>query len=224
MVIKIFQTNLNLVWNLRLAKPKFFFPNQTGVGLENFTYFLGASFPNQTGFGLEKDTEWNVAAVQCLQGLTIILHFIDHNPGWHPPSQVWATQRWSSWSWFQYYMCQPVPADHIPQTLSGAYLSRTICSFFFLSFNTFPPSWPTPTPSATLDDCWSFTFLQLTNLVPKKLCLLFAFLGCRKLDPFTFPNFSQILQPDPYHKCLPQNLPFNVVLPKYWTLEEFWYC
>ena len=35
MVIKIFQTNLNLVWNLRLAKLIFFFPNQTGIGLEN---------------------------------------------------------------------------------------------------------------------------------------------------------------------------------------------
>ena len=57
MVIKIFQTNLNLVWNLRLAKLVFFFPNQTGIGLENRTQFLGVTFPNQTGFGLEKDTE-----------------------------------------------------------------------------------------------------------------------------------------------------------------------
>ena len=39
MVIKIFQTNLNLVWNLRLAKFHFFFPNQTGIGLENPTHF-----------------------------------------------------------------------------------------------------------------------------------------------------------------------------------------
>ena len=46
--------------------------------------------------------------------------------------------------------------------------------------------------SATLDDCWSFTFLQQTKLVPKKLCLLFAVLGCRKLDPFTFPKFFTI--------------------------------
>ena len=35
----------------------FFFPNQTGIGLENPTHFLGVSFPNQTRFGLEKDTE-----------------------------------------------------------------------------------------------------------------------------------------------------------------------
>ena len=65
MVIKIFQTNLNLVWNLRLAKSIFFFPNQTGIGLENCTQFLGVTFPNQTGFGLEKDTEWNLAAGPC---------------------------------------------------------------------------------------------------------------------------------------------------------------
>ena len=57
MVIKIFQTNLKLVWNLRLAKSIFFFPNQTGIGLENCMQFLGVTFPNQTGFGLEKDTE-----------------------------------------------------------------------------------------------------------------------------------------------------------------------
>ena len=42
----------------------FFFPNQTGIGLENRTQFLGVTFPNQTGFGLEKDTEWNLATVQ----------------------------------------------------------------------------------------------------------------------------------------------------------------
>ena len=52
-----FQTNLNLVWNLRFAKSIFFSPNQTGIGLENRTQFLGVTFPNQTGFGLEKDTE-----------------------------------------------------------------------------------------------------------------------------------------------------------------------
>ena len=57
MVIKTFQTNLNLVWNLRLAKSVSFFPNQTGIGLENPTYFLGVTFPNQIGFGLEKDAE-----------------------------------------------------------------------------------------------------------------------------------------------------------------------
>ena len=57
MVINFFQTNLNLVWNLRLAKSKFFFPNQTGIGLENPKHFFGVTFPNQTGFGLEKDTE-----------------------------------------------------------------------------------------------------------------------------------------------------------------------
>ena len=52
-----FQTNLNLVWNLHLAKSMFSFPNQTGNGLGNPTYFWGLTFPNQTGFGLEKDTE-----------------------------------------------------------------------------------------------------------------------------------------------------------------------
>ena len=57
MAIKIFQTNPSLDWNLRLAKSQFFFPNQTGIGLENPTHFLGVSFPIQTGFGLEKDTE-----------------------------------------------------------------------------------------------------------------------------------------------------------------------
>ena len=64
MVIKIFQSNLNLVWNMRLAKSIFFFPNQTGTGLENCMQYLGVTFKNQSGFGLEKDTEWNVAAVQ----------------------------------------------------------------------------------------------------------------------------------------------------------------
>ena len=57
---------------------------------------------------------------------------------------------------------------------------------------------------------------------------------CRKSSVFCLPfwvvgswihslfrSFSQFLQPDPYHKCLPQNLPSNVVLPKYWTLPEF---
>ena len=34
-----------------------FFPNQSGIGLENCTQFFGVTFPNQTGFGLEKDTE-----------------------------------------------------------------------------------------------------------------------------------------------------------------------
>ena len=52
-----FQTNLNLVWNLRLAKSVFIFPNQTGIGLENRTQSWSVTFPNQTGFGLEKDTE-----------------------------------------------------------------------------------------------------------------------------------------------------------------------
>ena len=71
-----FQTNLNLVWNLRLAKFHFFFPNQTGIGLENPTHFLGVSFPNQTGFGLEKDTEWNLAALhkaQCFAANVVVL-------------------------------------------------------------------------------------------------------------------------------------------------------
>ena len=44
MVINFFQTNLNLVWNLRLAKSIFFFPNQTGIGLENPTHFSGYLF------------------------------------------------------------------------------------------------------------------------------------------------------------------------------------
>ena len=57
MVIKIFQTDLNLVWNLRLAKSIFFFPNQIGIGLENRNQFFGVTFPNQGGFGSEKDTE-----------------------------------------------------------------------------------------------------------------------------------------------------------------------
>ena len=57
MVIKIFQANLNLLWNMRLAKSIFFFPKQTGIGLENHTQVLGVTFPNQTGFGLEKNTE-----------------------------------------------------------------------------------------------------------------------------------------------------------------------
>ena len=64
MVIKIFQTNLHLVWNLRLTKSIFFFPNQTGIGLENPTRFFGVTFQNQIGFGLEKDAEYNVAAIQ----------------------------------------------------------------------------------------------------------------------------------------------------------------
>ena len=44
-----------------------FFPNQTGIGLENRTQFFGVTFPNQTGFGLEKDAEWNVAPLHCLE-------------------------------------------------------------------------------------------------------------------------------------------------------------
>ena len=67
MVFSKVQTNLNLVWNLRLAKYQFFFPNQTRIGLENPTHFLGVSFPNQTGFGSEKDTEWNVASWCCVK-------------------------------------------------------------------------------------------------------------------------------------------------------------
>ena len=50
------KNNLNLVWNLRLAK-SFAFPHQTGIGLENPTHFLGRPFPNQTGFSLEKAAE-----------------------------------------------------------------------------------------------------------------------------------------------------------------------
>ena len=46
------------------CKINFFFPNQSGIGLENYTQFLGVTFPNQTRFGLEKDTEWNVAEVK----------------------------------------------------------------------------------------------------------------------------------------------------------------
>ena len=84
MVIKIFQSNLNLVWNMRLALAKsiFFFPNQTGTGLENCMQYLGVTFKNQSGFGLEKDTEWNVAAVQSVRGADFVcacavqLHFI----------------------------------------------------------------------------------------------------------------------------------------------------
>ena len=62
MVIKIFQTNLNLVWNM--CPGIFFFPNQTVIGLENNTQFLGVTFPNQTGFVLEKGIEYNVAELQ----------------------------------------------------------------------------------------------------------------------------------------------------------------
>ena len=80
MVINFFQTNLNLVWNLRLAKFHFFFPNQTGIGLENPTHFLGVSFPNQTGFGLEKDTEWNLAPLHMHRPSN------NHSPNIRPPS------------------------------------------------------------------------------------------------------------------------------------------
>ena len=57
MVVKISHTNLNLLWNMRLAKSISFFPNQTGIGLENRMQFLGVTFQNQTAFGLEKYTE-----------------------------------------------------------------------------------------------------------------------------------------------------------------------
>ena len=71
MVIKIFQTNLNLLWNMRLAKSIFFFPNQTGIGLENPTHFLGVTFPNQTGFGLEKFAlHWQIAVCPALTRFT----------------------------------------------------------------------------------------------------------------------------------------------------------
>ena len=59
MVIKIFQANLNLLWNMRLAKSIFFFPKQTGIGLENCTQFLGVTFPNKPGFGLEQKGSMN---------------------------------------------------------------------------------------------------------------------------------------------------------------------
>ena len=43
----------------------FFFPNQTVIGFENPTIFLGVTFPNQTGFVLEKYTEYNEAELQA---------------------------------------------------------------------------------------------------------------------------------------------------------------
>ena len=53
MVIKIFQTSLILVWNLRLAKS--FFSSQTKLELIwNFYAFLGVIFLNQAAFGLER--------------------------------------------------------------------------------------------------------------------------------------------------------------------------
>ena len=56
MVIKLSQTNLNLVWNLCLGNNFFVSkPNWNWFGKSNA--FLGVSFPNQTGFGLKKDTE-----------------------------------------------------------------------------------------------------------------------------------------------------------------------
>ena len=85
MVIIIFQANLNLLWNMRLAKSIFFFPKQTGIGLENCTQFLGVTFQNQTGFGLEKDTEWNVAALQCSEDAEIkisLTHRLNHCTEW----------------------------------------------------------------------------------------------------------------------------------------------
>ena len=72
----IFPTKLNLVWNFQdidnghknfpfqselglesVSCKIIFFPNQTGICLENPTHFLGVTFPNKTGFGLEKDAE-----------------------------------------------------------------------------------------------------------------------------------------------------------------------
>ena len=55
------------IWFRNLAKSVFFFPNQTGIGSENPTHFLGVTFPNQSVFGLERGTEWNVAALQWFQ-------------------------------------------------------------------------------------------------------------------------------------------------------------
>ena len=71
MVIKIFQTNLNWVGNLCLAKRIFSLQTKAILVLENLTHFWGVTFSNQTGFGVEKDAEQNVAAkavkvVQCL--------------------------------------------------------------------------------------------------------------------------------------------------------------
>ena len=51
-------------FGLEYVSWNFFFPNQTVIGLENPTNFLGVTFPNQTGFVLEKGIEYNVAELQ----------------------------------------------------------------------------------------------------------------------------------------------------------------
>ena len=109
----------------------------------------------------------------------------------------------------------------------------TICSFIWarqlvpfplcLSIASRLP-WPTfPAPFATSDDRWSLTFLQQMKLLPMNPFLLFAFLAGRKSDPFIFPKIFTNSLAHLCHKYSPQNLPSSVVLPKHWTLQEFWH-
>ena len=102
--------------------------------------------------------------------------------------------------------------------------ARQLVPFPFCLSIPFRLPWPTfPAPFATSDDCWSLTFLQKTKLLPMKPYLLFAFLAGRKSDPFIFPKIFTNLSAHPCHKYSPQNLPSSVVLPKHWTLQEFWH-
>ena len=69
------------IWfGICVSQNQFFFPNQTGIGLENLTQFSGVTFPNQTGFGLEKDTEWNVAALHSASAAYPTLSHTSHLP------------------------------------------------------------------------------------------------------------------------------------------------
>ena len=104
------------------------------------------------------------------------------------------------------------------------YLSSTISSLSPLPLNSFPPSLANLSSSiCNFRYCWSLTFLQQTKLLPMKPYLLFAFLAGRKSDPFIFPKIFTNSLTHPCHKYSPQNLHSSVLLPKHWTLQEFWH-
>ena len=81
---------------------------------------------------------------RCDADQLIILHFIDHIPGWYPLPQVWATQRWSSWSWFQYYMCQQITTHRHSLSRHQAVSSWWRCSLMWIApaFSIVPTTQP----------------------------------------------------------------------------------
>jgi len=150
-------------------------------------------------------------------------HGYDHNAFWsknrppHPdpwnqrPRRPWCPHPQTDVCWYIWTKCSFIWAWQL--------VPFPLC----LSI-TFRLPWPSfQAPFATSDDCWSLTFLQQTKLLPMKPYLFFAFLAGRKSDPFIFPKIFTNWLAHPCHKYSPQNLPSSVVLPKHWTLQEFWH-